>query len=130
MATIDPTARPFHPLTAGPQNKLRQKVMGGGPKPRQSAAEHGQDLIRQAQAFQKAVDAQIANRSPDLPPLPDDLQVILEGKRLQPEQARSLGLTPLEEREDGGLLVAVAVDEDRNGLARSGVDGIRQHDAG
>ena len=105
----DQSARPFLPFAAGPKNQLRQKVRGGGPKPRESAAHHGQNLIRQAEAFQKTIEDQAARRDPDLPPLPDDLQVIIEAKRLQPEQARSLGLTPIEEREEG-ILVTVSPD--------------------
>ncbi len=102
-------ARPFLPLAPGPRNKLRQKVRGGGAKPRDSAADHGENLLRQVAAFQRTIDEKVANRPDDLPPLPDDHQVIIEAKRLQPEQVRSLGLTPIEEREEG-LLVTVSPD--------------------
>lgn len=105
----DKTARPFLPLIPGPLNKLRQRVRGGGPPPRESAADHGQALLRQVEAFQRVVNEQAASRPADLPPLPDDLQVIVEAKRLLPEQTRSLGLTPIEEREDG-ILVTVSPD--------------------
>jgi len=96
--------RPFLPLAAGPKNRLRQKVMGGGPKPRESAAQHGRAILRQIEAFQQTIDDYAARRESDLPPLPDDHQVIIEGKRLLPEQVSSLGLTPIEERADGFLV--------------------------
>ncbi|MEM7348990.1 MAG: hypothetical protein AAF485_32580, partial [Chloroflexota bacterium] len=102
-------ARPFLPFAAAPKNQLRQKVRGGGPKPRESAAEHGQELLRQIDAFQKTIDQQAASRAPDLPPLPDDVQVIIDAKKLMPEQARSLGVDLIEERNDG-LLVTVSPD--------------------
>ena len=103
------TTRPFLPFAAGPKNRLRQRVRGGGAKPRQSPAEHGQGLLQQIEAFQQLIDAQATSRAPDLPPLPDEVQVVIEARRLLPEQVSSLGLTPLEERE-GGLLVTVSPD--------------------
>jgi hypothetical protein len=102
-------ARPFLPFAPGPKNKLRQRVRGGGAKPRENIAEHGQALLRQIEAFQRTISVQVANRPPDMPSLPDDFQVIIEAKKLQPEQVRSLGLTPIEERENG-LLVTVSPD--------------------
>jgi hypothetical protein len=102
-------ARPFLPLTASPKNRLRQKVRGGGPKARESAEQHGQNLLRQIEDFQRIIDNQTASRPADLPPLPDEAQVIIEGKRLLPEQLSSLGLNPIEER-DGGILVSIAPD--------------------
>ncbi len=102
-------ARPFLPFAAGPKNKLRQKVRGGGPKPRESAATHGQSLLRQIEDFQRTIDAHAAQRDSDLPALPEDHQVIIEAKRLMPEQMTSLGLTPIEERTDG-LLVTITPD--------------------
>lgn len=102
-------ARPFLPFTQGPKNKLRQRVRGGGPKPRDSAESHGQNLLKQIDDFQRVIDAQARDRDPDLPPLPDDTQVIIEAKRLAPEQAGSLGLKAIEERDDG-LLVTITPD--------------------
>jgi hypothetical protein len=103
------TDRPFLPFSPGPKNKLRQRVRGGGARPRENIAEHGQALLRQIEAFQRTISVQLNDRAPDLPPLPDDHQVIIEAKRFQPEQARSLGLTPIEERENG-MLVTVSPD--------------------
>ncbi|MCB0214473.1 MAG: S8 family peptidase, partial [Anaerolineae bacterium] len=57
----------------------------------------------------RLIDSQARDRAPDLPPLPDDTQVIIESKRLTPEQVGSLGLKPLEER-DNGMLVTVSPD--------------------
>lgn len=102
-------ARPFLPLSPGPRNKLRQRVMGGGPKPRENVAAHGQDILRQVEDFQRIIDAQAAKRAPDLPPLPDDTQLIIEAKRLGPERMGALGLSPIEERDDG-LVVTVTPD--------------------
>jgi hypothetical protein len=65
--------------------------------------------LRQIQAFERTLRVQVDERPPDLPPLPDDIQVIIEAPRLLPEQTRSLGLTPIEEREDG-FLVTVSPD--------------------
>ena len=105
----DNSTRPFLPLADGPKNRLRQRVRGGGPLPRESAAQHGRNLLRQIEEFQRAIDDHAARRSPDLPALPDDHQVIIEAKRLQPEQMGSLGLTPIEERADG-MLVTITPD--------------------
>ena len=105
----DESARPFLPFAEGPKNKLRQKVRGGGAKPRESAAQHGQNLLNQIEAFQRTIDTHAARRAPDLPPLPDDHQVIIEGQKLLPEQLGSLGLTPIEERADG-MLVSITPD--------------------
>jgi hypothetical protein len=105
----DNSARPFLPLVAGPKNRLRQRVRGGSPPPRESAAQHGQNLLSQIEDFQRAIDAHAARRPPDLPPLPADHQVIIEAKRLLPEQMGSLGLTPIEERADG-MLVTITPD--------------------
>ncbi|HMR66962.1 MAG TPA: hypothetical protein PKE64_23370, partial [Anaerolineae bacterium] len=102
-------ARPFLPLMASPKNRLRQKVRGGGPKPRDSAEQHGQNLLRQIEDFQKIIDHQATGRAEDLPPLPAETQVIIESRRLLPEQLGSLGLTPLAER-DGGILVSLTPD--------------------
>src|SRR5688500_8709685 len=104
-----PEARPFLPLGIGPTNKLRQKVRGGGPKPRESAEQHGQDLLRQIASFRQTIATQASSRSQDLPPLPEDVQVIVESKRLLPEQVTSLGLKPIAERADG-LLVTISPD--------------------
>ena len=111
MAGQSPSAdaRPFLRFTQGPKNKLRQRVRGGGPKPRESAEAHGQNLLKQIDDFQRLIDSQARDRAPDLPPLPDDTQVIIESKRLTPEQVGSLGLKPLEER-DNGMLVTVSPD--------------------
>jgi hypothetical protein len=65
--------------------------------------------MRQVEAFQRLIDSQGAGRATDLPPLPDEVQVIIEAKRLPPEQARALGLTPLAEREEG-ILVTMSPD--------------------
>jgi hypothetical protein len=108
-ASTPPEARPFLPLAIGPKNKLRQKVRGGGPKPRENAEQHGQDLLRQIESFQRTITSQASNRSQDLPPLPEDVQVIIEAKRLLPEQVGALGLTPIAERTDG-LLVTISPD--------------------
>ena len=102
-------ARPFLRLAAGPKNRLRQKVRGGGAKPRDSAAEHGQNLLRQVEDFQRQIDSRAADRPRDLPALPEEHQVIIEAKRLLPEQVSSLGLKAIEERVDG-LLVTVSPD--------------------
>lgn len=104
-----PDARPFLPLAEGPKNRLRQKVRGGGPKPRENSAEHGHHLLQQIEAFRRTVNDYAARRAPDLPGLPDDHQVIIEAKRLLPEQMGALGLTPIEERADG-LLVTITPD--------------------
>ncbi len=105
----DKAARPFLPFSTGPKNQLRQKVRGGGAPPRESAATHGQNLIQQVEAFQRVIDEQASQRAMDLPDLPDDVQVIVEAKKLLPDQVRSLGLTPIEEREEG-MLVTVTPD--------------------
>ncbi len=102
-------ARPFLLLASGPKNRLRQKVRGGGPKPRESAATHGQTVLRQIADFQRTIDEYAGQRDPNLPSLPEDHQVIIEAKRLPPEQVTSLGLTPIEERTDG-LLVTISPD--------------------
>lgn len=111
MAGQRPTSnsRPFLPFTQGPKNKLRQRVRGGGPKPRESAEAHGQNLLKQIDDFQRIIDSQARDRDPSLPPLPDDTQVIIESKRLTPEQVGSLGLKAVEERDDG-LLVTITPD--------------------
>ena len=88
-------ARPFLPLMASPKNRLRQKVRGGGPKPRDSAEQHGQNLLRQIEDFQKIIDHQATGRAEDLPPLPTETQVIIESRRLLPEQPGPPGPTPL-----------------------------------
>ncbi|HRV94788.1 MAG TPA: hypothetical protein P5526_21695, partial [Anaerolineae bacterium] len=99
--------RPFLAFTQGPKNKLRQRVRGGGPKPRENTEAHGQNLLKQIDDFQRLIDSQARDRASDLPPLPDDTQVIIESKRLTPEQVGSLGLKPIEER-DNGLLVTIS----------------------
>jgi len=83
-------ARPFLPFANGPKNRLRQKVRGGGPKPRESAAEHGHNLLQQIEAFQRTITDTAARRPPDLPELPDDLQVIIEA-------IEAIGLKPGED---------------------------------
>jgi subtilisin family serine protease len=100
-------ARPFLPFASGPKNRLRQRVRGGGAKPRESAAAHGRNLLQQVEDFQRLVDEQAGKRATDLPPLPDDHQVIIEANKLLPEQVRSLGLNLVEERTDG-LLVTIS----------------------
>ncbi len=100
-------SRPFLPFVEGPKNKLRRRARGGGAKPRENPAQHGHNLLGQIEAFQRMVEDQEARRSPDRPPLPEEIQAIIETNNLPLDRVGGLGLTPLEER-DGGLLVAVS----------------------
>lgn len=102
-----PEARPFLPFVAGPRNKQRKRAAGGGARSRENAAEHGQNILRQIEAFQEIVNAQIARRPAGFPALPEPIQAIVETERLPVDRVSALGLTPIEERADG-LLVAIS----------------------
>lgn len=100
-------ARPFLPFVAGPRNKQRKRAGGGGVRSRENAAEHGQNILRQIEAFQEIVNTQVARRPSGFPTLPEPIQAIVEAERLPVDRVSALGLTPIEERADG-LLVAVS----------------------
>ncbi len=104
-------SRPFLPFEDGPKNQLRKRGGFGRAKPRENAARHGANILRQAAEFQTIIDAQEAKRSSTLPNLPDEIQVILETDNLSPEAVSSLGLTFVEEREEGTL---VTISPDAN----------------
>lgn len=103
-----PQSRPFWPFELGLRNQKRR--MGQGPRrTEKEVTEHGKYLIDRADEFQRIIEAQEASRKPNLPQLPQKVQLIIESDGLSPSDMSKLGLTFIEEREDG-VLVTVAPD--------------------
>lgn len=103
-----PQSRPFWPFEFGPRNQKRRTTHGSR-KTEKEIAEHGKYLIDRADEFQRIIEAQEADRKPNLPQLPEKVQVIIETDGLSPSDMSRLGLTFVEEREEG-VLVTVAPD--------------------
>lgn len=109
-----PQSRPFWPFELGPRNQKRRKSRPPRGTERE-IAEHGKHLIDRADEFQRTIEAQEAARKPNLPHLPEKVQVIIETDGLSPSDMSKLGLTFVEEREEG-VLVTVAPDANLSSL--------------
>lgn len=103
-----PQSRPFWPFELGPRNQKRRTTHGSRSTEKE-IAEHGKHLIERADEFQRIIEAQEAGRKPNLPQLPEKVQVIIETDGLSPSDMSKLGLTFVEERGEG-IIVTVAPD--------------------
>ena len=103
--------RPFWPFEFGLRNQKRRPGRPGFPKTQKEVEEHGKYLLDKAEEFQRIIDTQETSRKPNLPPLPEKVQVILQTDGLSPSDVSKLGLMFIEEREDG-ILVTIAQEID------------------
>lgn len=111
---LSPQPRPFWPFELGPRN-LKRKSTHGFQRTQKEINEHGKYLKDKADEFQRIIEAQDAIRKPNLPQLPDKVQVIIQTDGLSPSDMSKLGLRFVEEREEG-VLVTVSPDTDLSTL--------------